>query len=180
MTAKIQDPNVQKVLDALNTARKMEIQAIHQYMIQHYLMDGYDLGQLCAFLKLIAIDEMNHAEMFAERIDALNGDPACDMAGPIVEGQQVKEIYPFDMGLESNTVKVYNELAETCHKAGDSVSAGLFESIIKDEEIHLSYYKDTAHHIETLGDAFLAKYAGTSKHTGPIKSFVKVQQKDKL
>lgn len=176
----ITDPNIQKVLDALNTARKMEMQGIHQYMVQHYLMDDYDLGQLCAFLQLIAVDEMHHAADFAARIDALGGSVACEMAGSIIQGQTVEQIYPYDAELETNTIKTYNELAEICHKAGDGTSAGLFNSIIKEEEIHLAYYKETAHHIKTLGNAFLAKYAGTSKHTGPIKSFVKVQEKDKL
>lgn len=180
MSSEIKDPNVQKVVDALNTARKMEIQAIHQYMVQHYLMDGYDLGQLCAFLKLIAVDEMKHAEKFAERIDEIGGKPACEMAGGIVQGQTVEQIYPFDVTMESNTVKTYNDLAEICHKAGDGTSASLFGSIIKDEEIHLAYYKQTAQHIEKLGNVYLARFAGTSKHTGPIKSFVKVQEQEEL
>lgn len=180
MANEITDPNVQKVLDALNTARRMETQAIHQYMVQHYLMDDYDLGQLCAFLQLIAVDEMKHAARFAARVDALGGKPACEMSGSIVQSQTVEEIYPFDISLETNTIKTYNELAEICHKAGDGASAGLFGDIIKEEEIHLAYYKETAHHIEKLGNAYLAKFAGTSKHTGPIKSFVKVQEKEKL
>ena len=140
MAANQVDPNVQKVIDALNTARRMEIQAIHQYMVQHYIMNDYDLGQLCAFLKLIAVDEMNHAEDFAERIEALGGKPACDMAGSVVDNQKVKEIYPFDANLESNTIATYDKLAEICHQAGDSISASLFEKIIQDEDVHLGYY----------------------------------------
>lgn len=178
--ADIKDPNVQKVIDALNTARRMETQAIHQYMVQHYLMDEYDLGQLCAFLQLIAVDEMKHAARFAARVDALGGSPACEMSGSIIQNQTVQEIYPCDVGMETDTIKTYNELAEICSKAGDGTSAGLFHSIISEEEIHLTYYKETAHHIATLGNAYLAKFAGTSKHTGPIKSFVKVQEKEKL
>lgn len=174
------DPNVQKVLDALNKARRMEVQAIHQYMVQHYTMSDLDLGQLCAYLQLIAIDEMKHAAWFAERIDALNGDPACDMAGPIVQDQTPREIYPLDITLESNTIKVYDELAEICHQAGDSLSAGLFNKIIQQESVHLAYYKETSRHLEKLGDAFLAKYAATSKHTGPIKSFVELMEKEKF
>lgn len=174
------DPNVQKVLDALNTARRMETQAIHQYMVQHYTMNDLDLGQLCAYLQLIAIDEMKHCAWFAERIDALAGDPACEMAGSIVQNQTPKDIYTLDIGLESNTIKVYNELAETCHKAGDGISASLFNKVIQQESVHLSYYKETSRHLEKLGDAFLAKYAATSKHTGPIKSFVELMEKEKF
>ncbi|HPU89102.1 MAG TPA: ferritin-like domain-containing protein, partial [Spirochaetota bacterium] len=58
----------QKVVTVLNTARSMELQAIHQYMNQHYNLDNLDYGELARNIKLIAIDEMRHAEMFAERI----------------------------------------------------------------------------------------------------------------
>lgn len=174
------DPNVQKVIDALNTARRMEMQAIHQYMVQHYIMDDLDYGTLCAYLKLISIDEMRHAEKFAERIESLGGLPACDMAGPIVQPQTVQQIYPCDVDMESNTVKTYDKLAKICIECGDMTTAGLFHQIIEEEDVHLAYYKETAEHIKTLGDAFLAKYAATSKHTGPIKSFVKVMKKEEL
>lgn len=174
------DPNVAKVIEALNKARSMELQAIHQYMIQHYILDDLDYGQLCAYVKLIAVDEMRHAESFAERVEALGGKPTCDKAGPIVQPQTVQEIFPFDEGLEANTVKTYDELAEICLQCKDNTSAGLFHEIIGQENIHLAYYTETKKHIDTLGDAFLAKYAATSKHTGPIKSFVKVMEKEKF
>lgn len=176
--ADVKDPNVQKAVDALNKARSMELQAIHQYMVQHYLLDDLDYGQLCAYMKLISVDEMRHADKFAMRVRALGGLPVCEKAGDIVQPQTVAEVYTFDIGMETDTVNTYSELAEICHKAGDAASAGLFSSIIKEEEIHLSYYKETAGHIKELGDAFLAKYAATSKHTGPIKSFVKVMEKE--
>lgn len=172
--------NKQKVIDALNKARSMELQAIHQYMVQHYILDDLDYGKLCANVKLIAVDEMRHAEEFAERIKTLGGEPTCEKAGKITQPQTVEEIFPFDIDMEANTVSTYNELAEICAKAGDPTSAALFESIIKEEDIHLAYYQETANHIKTLGDAFLAKYAATSKHTGPIKSFVKVMEKEEF
>lgn len=172
--------NTKKVIDALNKARGMELQAISQYMVQHYILDSMDYGQLCAYQKLIAIDEMRHAEKFAERIDALGGDPNCDKAGGITQPQTVKEIYPLDITMESDTVTTYFELAKICEECGDQTSAALFHDIIREEQIHLGYYQDTQKHIEILGDAFLAKYAATSKHSGPIKSFVKVMEKEEF
>ncbi len=172
------DPGVKKVLEALNQARSMELQAIHQYMIQHYVLDALDYGQLCANIKLIAVDEMRHAEKFAERIESLDGQPTCDKAGPIVPPQGPKEIFTLDTNLETNTVAAYNKFAAVCRQAGDSLSSNLFEQIIAEEDVHLGYYQETLEHIKTLGDAFLAKYAATSKHTGPIKSFVKVMAKE--
>ena len=46
-----------KVIEVLNKARAMELQAIHQYMNQHYNLDDMDYGELAAKMKLIAIDE---------------------------------------------------------------------------------------------------------------------------
>ena len=66
-----------KIIDALNTARSMELHAIHQYMIQHYDLDNMDYGDMAMKVKLIAIDEMRHAEMLADRIEeSADGRPA--------------------------------------------------------------------------------------------------------
>lgn len=172
--------DVAKVLECLNKARGMEMQAIHQYMIQKYLVWDMDLGQLAPRLQMIAIDEMKHARRFACRVDELGGDPNCQMSGTIVQKQSIQEIFPYDVSLESGTVATYNELAEECIKAGDPTTAALFKNIINDEEVHLAYYKGTADHIKKLGDAFLAKFAGESKSMGPIHSFVKFMAQENL
>ena len=44
----------------MNKARAMELQAIAQYMNQHYNLDDMDYGEMAAKVKLIAIDEMRH------------------------------------------------------------------------------------------------------------------------
>lgn len=69
------------VIAALNKARSMELQAIHQYMNQHYNLDNMDYGELAMNMKLIAIDEMRHCESFAERIKELGGEPTSDLSG---------------------------------------------------------------------------------------------------
>lgn len=170
--------NIEKAIECLNTARGMEIQAIHQYMIQKYLVWIYDYGQLAAHLQQIAIDEMKHARRFACRIDDLAGQPNCKMAGPIVQDQKMEEIFPFDVDLETNTIETYSKLANSCREAGDPVSADLLEAIIREEDVHLEFYRQTAAHIKELGDAFLAKHAGESKDVGPIHSFVKLMGKE--
>ena len=45
-----------------------------------------------------------------------------------------------------------------------------FEDVIREEEIHLGCYRQTANHIDKLGDAFLAKYAATSNIQGPSRA----------
>ena len=154
------------VVEALNKARSMELHAIHQYMNQHYNLDDMDYGELAANMKLIAIDEMRHCEMFAERIKELGGEPTSEVAGKVVKGQEVKAIYSSDSDSEDDTIFVYNELRKVCVDNGDILTAKLFETIIGEEQIHLNYFDNISEHSEPLGDTFLSKIAGTPSSTG--------------
>ena len=162
-----------KVIEVLNKARAMELFAIHQYMNQHYNLDDMDYGELAANMKLIAIDEMRHAENFAERIKELGGEPTTQKDGKIVSGQEVTVIYEADANQEEVTIEAYSGFLAVCKDAGDIVSARLFERIIDEEQAHLTYYDNIDGHIKKLGDTYLAKIAGTPSTTGPAsKGFV--------
>jgi bacterioferritin len=162
-----------KVIEALNKARSMELQAIHQYMNQHYSLDDMDYGDLAVKVKLIAIDEMRHAEMFAERIKELGGEPTAEPAEKVVKGQKVEVIFPFDAELEDDTMDVYNQFLLICRENGDSTSMKLFETIVDEEQIHFNYFDNVSDHIKKLGAAYLAQIAGTPADTGPpSKGFV--------
>ena len=155
-----------KVIDVLNKARAMELQAIIQDMNQHYNLDDMDYGELAAKIKLIAIDEMRHAEQFAERIKELGGEPVTGHDGTIKKGQKVEGIFPFDANLEDDTIDVYNQFLLVCRDNGDSISMKLFETIIDEEQIHYNYFDNVDAHIKKLGDTYLAKIAGTPSSTG--------------
>jgi bacterioferritin len=155
-----------KVIDVLNKARAMELQAIHQYMNQHYNLDDMDYGELAAKIKLIAIDEMRHAEQFAERIKELGGEPVTDFPGKVLRGQKVEKVFVFDAGLEDDTIDKYNQFLLVCRENGDSISMKIFEDIIDEEQIHYNYFDNVDGHIKQLGDTYLAKIAGTPSSTG--------------
>ena len=162
-----------KVIEVLNKARAMELQAISQYMNQHYNLDDMDYGELAANIKLIAIDEMRHAEMFAERIKELGGEPVTEPAAKTKKGQTVEAIFPFDADLEDSTIDIYNEFLLACRDNGDSTSMKLFETIIDEEQVHFNYFDNIGDHLDKLGAAYLARIAGTPSSTGgPGKGFV--------
>ena len=156
-----------RVIDVLNQARAMELFAITQYMNQHYGLDDMDYGELAAKMKLIAIDEMRHAEMFAERIKELGGEPTTEREGELKKRQDVRSIYPYDAGLEDDTIDIYNQFLLTARECGDNLTVKLFETIIEEEQAHMSYFDNVGNHINTLGDTYLSKIAGTSASTGP-------------
>ena len=155
-----------KVIDVLNKARAMELEAIYQYMNQHYNLDDKDYGELAAKIKLIAIDEMRHAEMFAERIKELGGEPVTEHGGKIVKGQPADKIFSYDTVLEDDTIDAYNQFLLVCRDNGDSGSVKIFEQIIDEEQIHFNYFDAVNNHIAELGQTYLAKIAGTPSSTG--------------
>ena len=162
-----------RVIEVLNRARSMELQAIHQYMNQHYNLDDMDYGELAANIKLIAIDEMRHAEMFAERIKELGGEPTTELSEKVEKGQKVEAIYSFDANLEDDTIDIYNQFILVCRENGDSTTMKLFETIIDEEQEHFNYFDNVSDHIKKLGAAYLARIAGTPADTGPAsKGFV--------
>ncbi|HOO73334.1 MAG TPA: bacterioferritin [Spirochaetota bacterium] len=173
MPNKTKEDRREKVIEVLNRARSMELQAIHQYMNQHYNLDDMDYGELAANIKLIAIDEMRHAEMFAERIKELGGEPTTELSDKVEKGQKVESIFPFDANLEDDTIDIYNQFILVCRENGDSTTMKLFETIIDEEQEHFNYFDNVTDHIKKLGAAYLARIAGTPADTGPAsKGFV--------
>jgi bacterioferritin len=166
MDQKPREERKKNVIEVLNKARAMELHAIHQYMNQHYNLDDRDYGELAGKVKLIAIDEMRHAEMFAERIKELGGEPVTEHGAEVQKGQKVEAMFSFDAKLEDNTIDVYNQFAAVCRENGDSISMKLFETIIDEEQIHFNYFDNVDEHIAELGDTYLAKIAGTPSSTG--------------
>ncbi len=166
MNQSTKEQRKEKVIEALNKARSMELHAITQYMNQHYNLDNMDYGDMAAKIKLIAIDEMRHAEMFAERIKELSGEPATEPAAMAQKGQTVQVMFSFDSKLEDNTIDTYNQFLLVCRENGDSSSVKIFEAIIDEEQVHYNYFDNVNTHIQKLGESYLAQIAGTPSATG--------------
>jgi bacterioferritin len=162
-----------KIIEVLNKARSMELNAIGQYMNQHYNLDNMDYGELAANVKLIAIDEMRHAEKFAERIKELNGEPTAEASDKVEKAQKIDKIFSFNSDLEDNAIAAYNQFLLVCRENGDSTTIKLFETIIDEEQLHYNYFDNVKEHINNLGSTYLARIAGTPADTGPAsKGFI--------
>ncbi|MDR2761639.1 MAG: hypothetical protein LBB88_03455 [Planctomycetaceae bacterium] len=151
--------NTAKIIEVLNEARSMELCGITQYMNHHYKLDDEDYVKLAKEMKRIAIDEMKHAEAFAERIKDIdsNQEPTFDIKGTVIKGQKIDAIYTHDKNSEDETINKYNEFAKICRENNDVISATLFERIVTEEQEHLNYFDDIANHIKELGNSFLAR-----------------------
>lgn len=148
----------QQSIELLNAARSMELHSIHQYMNQHYFLDGVaDYGKLARVVKKIAIDEMRHAEQLAERISDLNGNPTAELADTVKQTDSVQDIYALAIEIEETTLEKYAEFAQICRENNDQVSATLFECLAAKEDKHYNYFVDVSNHIKELAESYLSK-----------------------
>jgi len=149
-----------KVIDLLNQGRAAELTAIMQYMAHHYELEDADYGKLAKTMKIVAIEEMKHAEQLAERILFLEGTPTSKPDGEVVKGQDIPGLLKTDVALEQGAVDMYNASAMACAKAGDHTSKRLFQQLLADEEAHLGEFQNVQAHLEKLGDVYLATLTG--------------------
>jgi bacterioferritin len=155
--------DTKKVIELLNAARAGELTAILQYMAQHYELENQDYGKLAKAIKKTAIDEMKHAEALADRILFLGGVPTSKPDGEAKKGQSVSEMLATDEGLETNTIKMYNDSAKACCELLDHVSKDLFEKLLRAEDGHLDEFQNLKEHADKLGDTWLAMQTGAGE-----------------
>lgn len=125
----------QKIVDALNKDRADELGAIIQYMGHHYTADGMESPAIVGIFKATAIDEMKHAEMLAERIVYLGGDPV-NKPSEVKKGGELKKMIQDDLASENGAIKQYKEHIKLCADEGDSTTRLMLENILSDEEKH--------------------------------------------
>ena len=150
----------EKVIKALNEARARELTAILQYMSQHYELEDQDFNKLGDAIKKIAIVEMKHAEMLAERILFLNGPTTSQPDGKAKKGEEIPGLLATDKKLESEAMGMYNKSASLCAAEHDMVSKEIFDKLLADEEDHFNYFDNVKDHVDKLGAAYLATLAG--------------------
>ncbi len=124
-----------ELLDMLNKGIAREIQVSIQYMWQHVLWKGVKGFAVKDELKNIAITEMRHAEVIAERLAYLGGTPTTKPE-PIFVGKSLKEMLQQDKKDEEGAITLYRQIIEMAQKEGDTTTARLFRQILSDEEEH--------------------------------------------
>jgi bacterioferritin len=146
----------EKSIELLNKAVTDELSAVHQYMYFHFHCDdqGYDL--LAGLFKRQAIDEMLHVEKLAERILFLKGEVEMVASETVEKIHDVKKMLVKAAEMELAAVKDYNQWANECAAAADSVSKKIFEDLVVDEEGHLDQFETELENLQKFGDNYLA------------------------
>ncbi len=124
-----------QLLEKLNEAIANELQVCIQYMWQHIMARGINSESVGGVFKKIAMAEMKHAELIAERLDYLGGVPTTKPT-PIEIGQTMREMLQTDKKAEESAIALYRGIIEMAEKEEDHTTKKLFEDILMEEESH--------------------------------------------
>jgi bacterioferritin len=124
-----------EMLDLLNQAIAREVQVSIQYMWQHVQWGGVKGFATRDAFQSIAVAEMKHAELIAERLFYLGGIPTTKPS-PIFVGDTLKEMVMQDIKDEANAIKLYQKIIEKARKEGDETTNHIFREILRQEEDH--------------------------------------------
>jgi bacterioferritin len=146
----------EKSIELLNKAIADELSAVHQYMYFHFHCDdlGYDL--LSNLFKRTAIEEMMHIEQLADRVLFLKGEVEIKSSHDVEKILDIKKMLEMAAGMETGSVKDYNDWTNECSKNADSTSKKIFEALVEYEERHYDQYDKEMENLEKFGDNYLA------------------------
>jgi len=139
------------ILDKLNDLLSDELTAINQYMVHSEMCDNWGYEKLHKAIEKRAIDEMKHAERLIARILFLEGTPVVSSLKKVAIGSEVEGQHKNDWSAEEGAVKSYNEGIKLAVQLADNGTRELFESILKDEEVHIDWLEAQIDQIKQMG-----------------------------
>lgn len=140
-----------RVIELLNEALRAELTAINQYWLHYRLLDNIGVKKLADYERHESIDEMKHADKFADRILFLDGFPNFQALNPLRIGEGVEEILRADLAAEHEAVEMYRNAVGECEALKDYVSRDLFAEVLKNEEEHVDFLETQFDLIRQMG-----------------------------
>ena len=101
---------------------------------------GIQSAEVVDIFKEVAIEEMKHAEEFAERLDYLGGVPTTKPS-PIVTGGSLEKMLQDDLKAEEEAIALYKKGIKISNENDDTTTRRLFEQILEAEEDHHNTFR---------------------------------------
>jgi len=130
----------EKVMDILNKSIARELAVAIQYMWQHVVAEGISSPPIAEMFREIAIQEMKHAERFAERLNYFDGMPTTKPT-EIKVAEKLTKMIADDMAAEEEAIRLYKQAIKLAIELDDPVTRLLYEEILGDEEDHWDKFR---------------------------------------
>ncbi len=112
-----------------------EMEVAIQYIWQHVTIKGMFAEAVGPVFRVVALQEMMHAELIGERLDYLGGELPLHPKN-IKVGGPAKEMIENDVKAEEDAIALYKEIIKVAKDEDDTTTRKLFEDILRDEEDH--------------------------------------------
>lgn len=149
----------EKTIEFLNRAVKMEMTAAHQYQLHSHMLDDWGLDKLATQMRGEMQEELDHSDMFIERILFLKATPEIGFDKPPQMAKSLPDMFRADLADEEEAIAFYTKAAQHATELGDIGSRTLFEEIVLEEEGHKAWLELQLDLIERLGEkTYSAKF----------------------
>ena len=128
-----------ELLEMLNKGIARELQVSIQYMWQHVMAKGIEGAVVENTFRQIAIAEMKHAEILAERLVFLDGVPTLN-PDTVHIGHTLDAMLKENVQAEEEAMDLYKQAIQLASKEGDYTTRRMLEEILSNEEEHLDKF----------------------------------------
>jgi bacterioferritin len=128
-----------ELLEMLNKGIARELQVSIQYMWQHVMAKGIEGAVVENTFRQIAITEMKHAEILAERLVFLDGVPTLT-PNSVHVGHTLDAMLKENVQAEEEAIDLYKQAIQLASKEGDYTTRRMLEEILSNEEEHLDKF----------------------------------------
>lgn len=123
------------LVDGLNTDLQGEFQAVIMYRLYASMVQGPWRQELRNFFAAEIPEELNHAQLLADKIAALGGTPAAT-AAPVTVVHEAREMLEMALKAEVETLARYVKRRKQAEDAGEHGLAADLDTVIADETNH--------------------------------------------
>jgi len=141
----------ERIIELLNDILTFELTLINQYWLNYRMLDNWGLPGLAARFKAIALEEMQDADHYVDRILYLEGHPNLQRLGTVQVGEDPLEQIRLAMEREAEAVERLNAGIALCHEVGDNGTRELLAEAVREEEEHLDYFETQLDAAERVG-----------------------------
>ena len=134
--------DIKQAIDVLNQALATEIVCVLRYKNHYFMADGLESRSVAEEFKEHAIEEQRHADLIAERIVELGGNPDLNPGNLLTqshseyqEGANLIQMIEEDLIAERIAIESYREIIRYFGQ-NDPTSRRLMEEILAKEEEH--------------------------------------------
>lgn len=135
----------------LNRLLSNELVAVNQYFLHSKIFKNWKLLRLNDIEYQECMDELNHADLYMNRILFLEGIPNLRSFDALNIKKNIEDILRMDLSLEYNSVNNLKDSIKYADSVQDYISKEIMINILRDEEKHVDFLETELNLMTRMG-----------------------------